>query len=108
MTFLTHVENELNGILSGEWSEPAALVAGSFNIPCTVIFDRTSLEIDENGMNVLSNNPQAGIFIKNIDTILGHELIETDNATLTVRATVYRVKVVERDGTGYATLRLKK
>jgi len=108
MSFLTDVDQELKDILAGEWSEPATIVAGSTTINTTGIFDKTSLDVNSQGEAVVTNQPQIGLHIDYVDGVLGHELTEADNALITIRSVQYKLrKPPERDGTGFAVLKLK-
>ena len=49
---------------------------------------------------------QMGIFIKDIDDGLGRNLVEADQAEVTVGTREFIIGLIERDGTGYALIRL--
>jgi hypothetical protein len=108
MSFLQNLDNELKGILSGEFSEPATLIDGSSYFQFDGIFDLQSVDIDINsGATILANNPQIGCHLGAINLFLGRELNEDDHVIIVVRDKEYRVKKINPDGTGYATIILK-
>lgn len=107
-SFLTDVVRELFEIVSAEFSQPAEISVGTLTFSISGIFDKTFLTVDNEGAAVQSNFPQIGVFIKTIDDSLGHELSEDDNPVLTTGGESYEIAYIERDGTGYARILLKK
>jgi len=109
MSFLSDIDQELKDILSGEFTEPATLMVGSVVINFTGIFDKTSIGVDINsGAPMVSDNPQIGCHIDTINQTLGYNLKEEHNAIIDIRTVNYNVKRINYDGTGYATIILKK
>ena len=63
--------------------------------------------VDDEGAPIQSTAPQFGLFIKTIDDSLGEELDEDSGAIVTVNSTDYRIGHVERDGTGWGSIKLQ-
>jgi len=106
MSFLDDVENELRSIVGGEFSTSFEFMLGSDSMTVNGIFDKTYLTVDNDGNQIMSNNSQCGVFIKDIEDTLG-EINVDDLPIAIINNTEYLVTNIERDGTGYARLILK-
>ena len=111
MSFQDDLDADLKDILGGEFNEEELVVitVGSivFNDVKGIFDDAFFLEETE-GIPIQSRNTQIGIFIKDIDSTLGHELSEEDQAEIAIGSRKFRIGWVERDGKGYARIELKK
>lgn len=108
MSFIDDMTNDLREILSGEFSEPATLQVGSVIIDITLIFDLATVEVDNEGSLIIGENPTAMVYIDDIDTAISETLTEASGATIVFRSITYKIKKINRDGTGFASIVFKK
>ena len=109
------IGEDAKSILSGEFSETIEITfnygAQNITIQATGIFDETYEEVDpDTGAIVMSKNPRVTIYAKDIEEAVGQEISEDieDNWLVVARGRLFRIKSVQKDGTGVAYLPLKK
>lgn len=109
--FLDNVESDLKDIAAGEWSLPVVITVGSVVFSGDGIFDKFFIMLDTEGAPIQSDHPQFSMFVKDVDDLLGEELSEDQNAVVAVGepsvAVSFRIAHVERDGTGWGSIRLR-
>lgn len=104
---LDDIENELRDILAGEFSMSFTLIYNSIEYEFSGIYDKTYLEIDNEGASVMSNNPQIGVPINFIYEMLGETIDLELKPTIIINEKTYTLKSIEDDGQGFARFLLK-
>jgi len=108
MSFNDNAEKDLRLIMAGEFSEKVIFYLDSDQKVFDGIFDKTFLMIDNDGASIQSKAPQFSVFIAEIDQYFGFEISENDNINLLIRGVMYKIGYIERDGSGFGRILLKK
>ena len=111
---LIPIGEDAKNILAGEFSEPVTIVffddPEEVTIDTTGIYDETYMEIDpETGAIVQSKNPRVTVFAREIEDAIGREISDDieEDWLVKARGKDFRIKSVQKDGTGVAHLPLK-
>lgn len=106
--FLDQIDNELEGIIAGEFSETFTLSEPDGSNPISIdgFFDKTFVEVSaDTGAETLSKNPRISVHRPTVETATGKTIEQL--WLVLARGVQYKIKRIEDDGSGTANFYLK-
>lgn len=108
MAFLDDIASDLRIMTNGEFSRPVVVNAtGHAAFTINGLFDRNSLDVDGDGLTVISDNAQCSVYLPDIEDVLGYEIDEESNLSFAIMSKNYKIKKVMRDVESLGVIILK-